>query len=94
MEVNFVEILILIAVGYLLFEVIKLSGRVMRLKYALDQNSKQIDMPAGPVDHELIQLLSEKKDVRAVKRVRDTLGLSLLDAIKYVDKMKLEGKSS
>ncbi|WP_409293925.1 hypothetical protein V1498_12035 [Peribacillus sp. SCS-26] len=92
MEVNLVEILILFAVVYVLFEVIKMNGRVMRLKYAIDQSSKENDMPESPVDHTLKQLLIDEKDVKAVKRVRETLGLSLLDAKKYVDNMKLEGK--
>ncbi|MCH1626745.1 hypothetical protein [Fredinandcohnia quinoae] len=92
MEYNFVEVLILFIAVYLLFTVIKLDGRVKGLKYTLDQISKQTDVPEMPINNELRQLLNEGNDVKAVKRVRETLGLSLVEAKQYVDALKFEGK--
>ena len=92
MEFNFVEVLILFIGVYLIFAVIKLDGRVKGLKYTLDQISKQIDVPEKPINNELRQLLNEGNDVKAVKRVRETLGLSLVEAKQYVDELKFEGK--
>lgn len=87
MEFNFVEVFILFICIYILSTVIKLNGRVKGLKYTLDQISKQIDVPEKPINNELRQLLNEGNDIEAVKRVRETLGLSLvIDALKFEDK--------
>ncbi len=90
-EFNFVEVLTLFIVVYLFSTVIKLNGRVKGLKYTLDQISKQTGMPKNPIDNELKQLLNEGNDVKAVKRVRETLGFSLLEAKQYIDALKSEG---
>ncbi|MBD8498430.1 hypothetical protein [Paenibacillus arenosi] len=92
MEFNFVEGLILFIGIYLLFAVIKLDGRIKGIKYTLDQMSKQSGVSEEPLHNELRQLLHEGNNVTAVKRVRETLGLSLLEAKQYVDAIKLEGK--
>ncbi|HAM82115.1 hypothetical protein [Ornithinibacillus bavariensis] len=91
MEINFAELLILFIVLYLLNEVVKLNSRVKGLKYTLDKISKQADVPNNALDNELKQLLNEGKDVKAVKRARETLGLSLIEAKQYVDALKMEG---
>jgi len=90
-EFNFVEVLTLFIVVYLFSTVIKLNGRVKGLKYTLDQISKQTGMPKKPIDNELKQLLNEGNDVKAVKRVRETLGFSLLEAKQYIDALKSDG---
>lgn len=92
MAFNFVEFLILVSVVYLLITVIKLDGRVKGMKYTLDQISKLTDVPEMPINNELRQLLDEGNDIQAVKRVRETLGLSLIEAKEYVDALKFEGK--
>ena len=92
MEFNFVEVLILFIGIYLLFTVIKLEGRVKGLKYTLDQIYQQTDIPENPINNELRQLLNAGNDVKAVKRVREMLGLSLVEAKQYVDALKFEGK--
>ena len=77
---------------YLLSTVNKLNSRVKGLEYTLEQMSKQIDVPENPINNELRQMLIEGNDIKAVKRVRETLGLTLLEAKKYIDVLKLEVK--
>ena len=92
MEFNIIDILILFICFYLFSIVIKLNSRVKGLEYKLEQISRQIDLPESPINNELRQLLNEGNDVKAVKRVRETLGLSLIKAKQYIDVLKLEGK--
>lgn len=92
MEFNIVYVLILFIFIYLLSIVIKLSSRVKGLEYKLEQISKQFDVPESPINNELRQLLKEGNDVKAVKKVRETLGLSLVEAKHYIDVLKLEVK--
>lgn len=77
---------------YLLSTVIKLTSRVKDLELKLVHISKQSDVPESPINNELRQLLKEGNDVKAVKRVRETRGLSLLEAKQYIDVLKLEVK--
>jgi len=91
-EFNFVEVFILFICIYILSTVIKLNGRVKGLKYTLDKISKQIDVPENPINNELRQLLNEGNDIEAVKRVRETLGLSLVEAKQCIDALKFEDK--
>ena len=92
MEFNIIDILILFICLYLFSTVIKLNSRIKGLEYKLEQISRQIDLPESPINNELRQLLNEGNDVKAVKRVRETLGLSLIKAKQYIDVLKLEGK--
>lgn len=92
MEFNIVIVLILLICTYFLSIISKLNSRVKGLEYKLEQISKQIDLPESPINNELRQLLKEGNDVMAVKRVRETMGLSLLEAKQYIDALKLDAK--
>ena len=87
-----VVVFILFTCLYLLSTVNKLNSRVKGLEYTLEQMSKQVDIPENPINNELRQMLIEGNDIKAVKRVRETLGLTLLEAKKYIDVLKLEVK--
>lgn len=79
----------------LLFTVFEMNGRIKRLKVKLDQTTKQLDLSAKPneeLNHELRKILNEGNDIKVVKRVREVLGFSLLEAKQYIDALKLEGK--
>ena len=92
MEFSFGEVLILFIGVYMLFKIIKLEGQVKGLKYSVDYLIKHADLPEDPLNNELRQLLNEGEDVKAVRKVRETLGLSLIEAKQYVDALKLYGK--
>ncbi|MFE6168640.1 hypothetical protein ACFVP8_12340 [Viridibacillus arvi] len=91
MEFYIVNILILFICLYLFSTVNKLNSRVKGLEYTLEHISEQVDVPES-INNELRQLLKEGNDVKAVKRVRETLGLSLIEAKQYIDVLKLEVK--
>lgn len=71
---------------------IKIDNDIKGIKYTLDQLSKQMDPPENPVNKELRQLINEANDVKAVKKARETLGLSLIEAKQYVDALKFDDK--
>lgn len=64
-----------------------LETRVKSLKVTLDQVANQVDVPEQPINDKLRKLLKEGKEVKAVKEARQVLGLSLLEAKQYVDKL-------
>lgn len=64
-----------------------LEIRVKSLKVTLDQVANQVDVPEQPINDKLRKLLKEGKEVKAVKEARQVLGLSLLEAKQYVDKL-------
>ncbi|MEK4425626.1 hypothetical protein [Solibacillus sp. FSL K6-1523] len=91
MGINIIDVLILFICIYLLVSVIKLNGRIKGLEHVIDRISRHIDVPEISINTELRQLLNEDNDVKAVKRVRETLGLSLIEAKQYVDALKQKG---
>lgn len=44
------------------------------------------------LNNELWKFLNEGNDIKAVKRVREALGLSLIEAKQYIDALKLKGE--
>ncbi|WP_246001107.1 hypothetical protein [Oceanobacillus piezotolerans] len=68
----------------------KLEGRIKGRQYNLDQLSKQLELPENPINDELRALIKDGKDVKAVKKARETLGLSLLEGKNYIDKLKFD----
>lgn len=95
MEFNFITILLLFIGGFLLYlvgKMEKMENDIKGIKSTIDLISKQVGVPEDPVHEELQQLLDEGNEVKAVKRARETLGLSLLEAKKYIDALKQEGK--
>ena len=91
MEPNLILALTLFICIYLLSTVVKLNSRIKKLENTLKQISNQIDIPES-INEELLQLIEEGKDVKAVKIARELLGLSLIDAKQYIDTLKLEAK--
>ena len=73
---------------YLSVKLDKLEGRIKRMQYTLDQLTKQLGLPENPINDELRKLIKEGEDVKAVKKARETLGLSLLEGKNYIDKLK------
>lgn len=89
---GFIEFFILVAILYLVLLVIKLEGRLEAMQYKLDHLSKNMDMTEGPIDDELRELIHDGYDVKAIKRARETKGLSLLEGKEYIDALKLRDK--
>ncbi|MEK5185425.1 hypothetical protein [Solibacillus sp. FSL W7-1324] len=90
MEFSILDAVILFICAYLLLTVANLSNRIKDMQTTLKQITKQTITPDHPINNELKQLLKEGADVKAVKRARELLGFSLLEAKQYIDKLKSE----
>lgn len=60
----------------------KVSAMEARIK------TMQVSLPPHLVQNEVLQLVRKGKEVAAVKKAREALGLSLLEAKQYVDALK------
>ncbi len=67
-----------------------LEGRIKGMQYTLAQLVKQSGMSENPINDDLRMLIRDDKDVKAVKKARETLGLSLIEGKQYIDKLKLD----
>ena len=88
---------ILIMISFLIIislaaKVEKLEGRIKRIQFTLDQLTQQSGLPENPINDELRKLIKDGKDVKAIKKARETLGLSLLEGKEYIDKLKSENR--
>ena len=90
MDFNYIEMMVLIVVLLILSTVIQINGRLKGIKYRLDQLTKQDNVLEYPINDELRKLISNGEEVKAVKKARETLGLSLLEGKQYIDALKLE----
>ena len=70
----------------------KLEGRIKRIQFTLDQLTQQSGLPENPINDELRKLIKDGEDVKAIKKARETLGLSLLEGKEYIDKLKSENR--
>ena len=71
-------------------KVSKLEGRIKGMQYTINQLTQQSELPEHPINDELRQLIKEGEDVKAIKKARETLGLSLLEGKEYIDKLTSE----
>lgn len=77
---------VLFVIIFMLYDKLtKLEMRFNRMKATLDQIANQVEVPEHPINDELRKLIKEGKGVQAVKKAREVLGLSLLEAKQYVD---------
>lgn len=82
----------LLAAGYLVYGMMDSRLKAMEKKLADMQKTiaaihKGEPLKEPPVNEGLRQLLQDGKDVEAIKMAREHLGLSLLEAKKYVDSL-------
>jgi len=90
LEINFIELLILIMIIYLLFTIIKLESRLKGITTTLEQISKHMDVPESPINEELRDLIKDGHEVKAIKKAREAFGLSLVEGKQYVDALKID----
>jgi len=90
MDVSFIDAVLLAGIACLLFIVSKMDDRIKGMKISLEQMRKAMDLPENPINDELRELIREGKEVRAVKKAREALGLSLVEGKKYVDALRDE----
>lgn len=87
---TFIDGVLLLLIAYLFITTLTLQQRVRSAEARLTQMTKQLPEPPieSPIEDELLLLLKQGQDVQAVKRVREVMGLSLLDAKRYIDTLK------
>ncbi|WP_247681794.1 hypothetical protein [Paenibacillus sp. Marseille-P2973] len=82
----------LLAIINLWTKVGKLEGRIKGMQHTIDRLTRQTGLPENPINDELRKLIQKGEDVKAVKKARETLGLSLLEGKQYIDKLKSENR--
>lgn len=65
-----------------------MEKRMRQQQNTLNQMANQLGIPEPPVHEEVRQLLADRQDIKAIKMVREELGLSLVEAKQYVDAIK------
>lgn len=65
-----------------------MEKRMRQQQNTLNQMANQLGIPEPPVHEEVKQLLADGQDIKAIKIVREELGLSLVEAKQYVDAIK------
>lgn len=90
MTYTLINAMFLVALVYLIVSGIALRQRLHAVERRLQQVTKQLpEAPIeSPIEDELLLLLKQHQDVQAVKRVREVMGLSLIDAKRYIDTLK------
>nr|WP_232243151.1 ribosomal protein L7/L12 [Paenibacillus sp. GSMTC-2017] len=61
-------------------------------QYTLDQLSKKLGVAEHPINEDVRKHLQEDNYVKAIKEVREALGISLTEAKQFVDAIKNENK--
>lgn len=80
-------ILLGLLIGFYQLKLRESKNEVKRLKSSLDHAMNQGDGSEHPINHELRKLLKEDKKIKAIKKVREALGLSLAEAKEYVENL-------
>lgn len=88
MEYTFIGALVVLLGLIILNKIAIMEKQIKNQKFILDQISEQLEIPEHPVNDEVRKLLKEQNYVEAVKMVREVLGLSLIEAKQYVDRIK------
>lgn len=91
MEYVFIALVFLVILTVKM-QVNQLESRIKRMQASLDQIIEQSGLPEHPVNDELRQLIREGADIKAIKKAREALGLSLIEGKEYIEQLKSEEK--
>lgn len=67
-----------------------MEKRMKQQQATLNQIANQLGIPEPPVHAQVRQLLADGQDIKAIKIVREEIGLSLVEAKQYVDAIKYD----
>ena len=65
----------------------KIDTRIKRTEEKLDRIAKHMELPEHEINEEIRQLVKDGDKIKAIKKAREILGLSLLEAKNYVDSL-------
>ncbi|MCI1694995.1 ribosomal protein L7/L12 [Aneurinibacillus aneurinilyticus] len=88
MEYTFIGAIVILGL-IVLNKMAIIERQIKSQKFILDQILKQLEVNEHPINDEVRKLLKEQNDVKAIKMVREVLGLSLIEAKQYVDRIKI-----
>lgn len=78
---------IALGIFYISGQLNNIHTRLKRTEDKLDQIAKHMELPEHTINEELRQLVKEGDKIKAIKKAREVLGLSLLEAKNYVDSL-------
>jgi ribosomal protein L7/L12 len=79
--------LISFLVGIVFDKVSHINKRLKRTEYKVEYLLKHLNLPELPINEELRQLVKDKENIKAIKKAKAELGLSLKEAKEYVDSL-------
>lgn len=78
---------IVLGIFYISGQLNNIHTRLKRTEAKLDQITKHMELPEHEINEELRQLVKDGDTIKAIKKAREVLGLSLLEAKNYVDSL-------
>ncbi|MFD0769053.1 hypothetical protein ACFQZ1_09125 [Bacillus sp. CGMCC 1.60114] len=79
--------LIIVGIFYISNSINRVTKRLEQTEDKLEQIAKQMDISEHVINEELRLLVKDGKKVKAIKRAREVLGLSLFEAKNYIDSL-------
>lgn len=78
---------IVLGIFYISSYLNKIDTRIKRTEEKLDRIAKHMELPEHEINEEIRQLVKDGDKIKAIKKAREILGLSLLEAKNYVDSL-------
>lgn len=78
---------IILSIFYVSGQLNNIHTRLKRTEDKLNQIAKHMELPEHDINEELRQLVKDGDKIKAIKKAREILGLSLLEAKNYVDSL-------
>lgn len=82
-----ITVLIIFGIFYISESINRVTKRLKRTEDKLEQIAKQMGVPEHVINEELRQLVKDGEKIKAIKKAREVLGLSLLEAKNYIDSL-------
>ncbi|MEH6891471.1 ribosomal protein L7/L12 [Bacillus sp. JJ864] len=78
---------IVLGIFYISGQLNNIHIRLKRTEDKLDRIAKHMELPEHEINEELRLLIKDGDKIKAIKKAREVLGLSLLEAKNYVDSL-------
>ncbi|ENQ3080416.1 ribosomal protein L7/L12 [Bacillus cereus] len=78
---------IVLGIFYISGQLNNIHLRLKRTEDKLDRIAKHMELPEHTINEELRLLVKDGDKIKAIKKAREVLGLSLLEAKNYVDSL-------
>ncbi|MBO1628482.1 hypothetical protein COE15_16170 [Bacillus cereus] len=82
-----ITVLIIFGIFYIADSINRVTKRLKRTEDKLEQITKLMGISEHVINEELRQLVKDGEKIKAIKKAREVLGLSLLEAKNYIDSL-------